>query len=128
MAATARQILAANPDIVDRIMEHMTVRPLVPLRSEDWVPQRAKEQPQATEEENQKVAEASQSTRSSLVFLRTSPMGKLHLTPKKEVVFSLGLSQQTSSVQIGVEGTSSKPIQVENQLEVVGANPEGEAD
>ena len=54
-------------------------------------------------------------------------MGKLCLTPRKEVVFSLGLSQQTSLVQIGVKGTSSEPIQVEDQPEVVGADPEGEA-
>ena len=55
-------------------------------------------------------------------------MGKLSLIPRKEVVFSQDLSQQTSLVQIGVEGTSSEPIQVEDQPEVVGMDPEGEAD
>ena len=54
-------------------------------------------------------------------------MGELHLTPRKEVVFSLGLSQQTSLVQIRVKGTSSQPIQIEDQPEVVGADPESEA-
>ena len=54
-------------------------------------------------------------------------MGKLRLTPRKEVVFSLGLSQQTSLVQIGVKGTSLEPIPVEDQPEVVGADPESEA-
>ena len=38
MAATAREILARNPEIADRIMEHMKVSPLVPLRLEDWMP------------------------------------------------------------------------------------------
>ena len=61
------------------------------------------------------MAEASPSTRSTPVFLRTSPMGKLCLTPRKEVGFSLDLSQQTSLVQIGFEGTSSEPILVEDQ-------------
>ena len=54
-------------------------------------------------------------------------MGKLCLTPRKEVVFSLGLSQQTSSMQIGVERTSLELIQVEDQPEMAGAEPEGEA-
>ena len=91
------------------------------------MPQPIGEKPQAVEEESQKVAKVSPSTRSTLVFLRTSLMGKLRLTPRKEVVFSLGLSQQTSLVQIGIEGTSSEPIQVEDQPEVVGADPESEA-
>ena len=54
-------------------------------------------------------------------------MGKLRLTPRKEVVFSLGLSQETSSVQIGVEGTNSELIQVEDQTEMAGTEPEGKA-
>ena len=37
MAAIARRILTANPDIADRIMEHMRTQPLVPLQPEDLV-------------------------------------------------------------------------------------------
>ena len=54
-------------------------------------------------------------------------MEKLCLSPRKEIVFSLGLSLQTSLVQIKVEGTSSEPILVEDQAEVVGADLESEA-
>ena len=51
-------------------------------------------------------------------------MEKLRLTPRKEVGFSLGLAHRTSLVQIGFKGTKSKPIQVEDQSEEVGADPE----
>ena len=54
-------------------------------------------------------------------------MGKLRLTSRKEVVFFLGLSQQTFLVQIRVKGINSEPVQVEDQPKVVGADPEGEA-
>ena len=91
------------------------------------MPKPTGEQPWVAEEESQRVVEASPSTRSTPVLLRTSPMGKLCLTPRKEVVFSLGLSQQTSSMQIGVKRTSSEPIPVKNQPEVIGVDPESEA-
>ena len=90
------------------------------------MPRPAREQPRVAEEESQRVAEASPITRSTPIFFRTSPMGKLRFIPRKEVVFSLGL-QQTSSMQIGVEGTNSEPIQVEDQQEVAGVEPEGKA-
>ena len=126
MVAIARQVLAANLDIANRIMEHMRVRPFVLLQLEDLVPLLVGEQRRVAEVESQRVAEASPNTCSTLVFFRTSPMGKLHLTPRKEVGFPLDLSQQTSLVQIGFEGTSLEPILVEDQPEVVGADPENE--
>ena len=52
-------------------------------------------------------------------------MGKLCLTPRKEVGFSLGIAHKTLLVQIGWKGTSSEPIQVEDQPEEVGVDPEG---
>ena len=110
MAATAREILTRNTEIADRIMEYMRVRSLVPLCSEDLMPRPAGEHPSAQDEESQRVAVASPSTHSTPAFFRISPMEKFRLTSRKEVVFSLGLSQQTSSVQIGIEGTSSEPI------------------
>ena len=114
MAAIVRQILAANPDIADFIKEHIRTQPLVPLQLENLVHLSVGEQPQAIEVESQRVAETSPSTRSTPIFLRTSPMGKLCHIPRKEVGFSLGLLQQTSSVQIGFEGTSLEPIPVED--------------
>ena len=51
-------------------------------------------------------------------------MGKFSLIPRKEVGFSLGIAHRTLSVQIGWERTSSEPIQVEEQLEEVGVDPE----
>ena len=93
MVATTSQILAINPHIADHIMKHMRVRSFVPLRPEDWVPLPAGEQPRAVEKESQRVVEVSPSTHSTLVFLRTLPMGKLRFIPRKEVGFSLGLSQ-----------------------------------
>ena len=71
----------------------MRAQPLVSLHPEDWMPRLAGEQPRAQEEESQREVEASPNTCSTLAFFRTSPMGKPRLTPKKEVVFSLGLSQ-----------------------------------
>ena len=52
MAATTRQILATNPDIADRIMEHMRTQPFIPLRPEDLVPLLVGEQRRAVEVES----------------------------------------------------------------------------
>ena len=62
MAATTRQILEANPDLADRIMEHMRTQSLVPLRLEDLVPLPVGEQPRVAEVESERVAKASPST------------------------------------------------------------------
>ena len=88
------------------------------------LPKLVEDQSQAAEVQSQEVAEASPSTRSTPQLLRKLPKKKLRLTPKKEVKFSLGIVHKTLSVQIGWEGISSEPIQVEDQPAEVGAEQE----
>ena len=98
----------------------LEVEGLVPL---DQVPNISINMEELLTLQNQEVVEASLSTCSTPQFLRKSPMKKLRLTPRKEVGFSLELSHRTSLVQIGFEGTRSKPILVKDQPEEVGVDP-----
>ena len=53
-----------------------------------------------------------------------SPRGRFLLTPRQGVGFTLGIERETSTLQIEVEGTSSKrPVLVEEEPTVVEEDP-----
>ena len=126
MAEAARQILAENPDIAEWMLEHLRTQPLVPLRPEDLVTlaKPIEVQPRAAKTQSQDPMVASPSNLSTPSKLRKSPTGKVMLTPRRGVGFSLGIAHETSSVKIRWEGTSSEPIQVEDQPARLGAELE----
>ena len=126
MATAARRILSENPDIAQRMLEHLRMQPLVSLQPEDLVslPKLVEDQPQVVEVQSQEAAEASPSTLSTPQRLRKLPKGKFLLTPKKGAGFFLGIAHETLLVQIRWEGTSSEPTQVEDQPAEVGAESE----
>ena len=84
------------------------------------------DQPQVAEVQSQEPTLASPSNCPTPWKLGKSLKEDSFSPPRKGVRFSLGIAQKTSSVQIGWEGTSSDPIQVEDQPTAARAEPEVE--
>ena len=108
------------------MLEHLRAKPLVPLQPEDVVtsPKPVEDQPRAVEVS----VVASPSNCPSPQKFGKSPRGKFLLTRRKGVGFSLGIAQETSTVQTELEGTSLGPIPTEEPPIAAGAELESGLD
>ena len=115
MSNTARRILTENPEITQRMFEHLQTQ---------LGPDQLPGSPKPVEEGPNTTNRGSPSVRLNQLTFGQSPRGRFLLTPRQGMGFTLGIRQETSTFRLNVEGMSfEQPSPVVEQLATVEEEP-----
>ena len=115
MSITARRILTENPEITQRMFEHLQTQ---------VGPDQLPVSPNPVGDTPSTVNRGSPSVCLNQQRFEQSPRGRFLLTPRQGVEFTLGIGQETSSFRIDMEGMSSEqPTPMEEQPATVEEDP-----
>ena len=114
MSNTARKILTENPEITQRMFEHLQTQ----LR-----PEQLPGSPKPVEEGPSTTHQGSPSVRLSQLRFAQSPRGRFLLSPGRGLGFTLGIGQETSTFQLNMEGMRSEQPSTMEQPTTVETTP-----